>query len=233
MTIRTTGLAAMLATTLAATPAPAQEVSSGPVGASPDEVADMVTQLLQQLQPFAEEHGVQGFDEEIRAVFEARLPGAMVAASEDRAADPDYHWGSGWRFDSGYDVPVDGVLAPNPERQIYADALACSRANGDREVAHFRRIREGVLRGHICAVSHQDGDRAVLTTLSLFEGGGRRGWTSFETIARVEGDPQAALDLLEPAIEGNVALAEAFDAVAMRSLPLAAPNRPAGGGDRP
>jgi hypothetical protein len=229
MTIRTTALAAMLAMTLTATAtANAQEVSSGGMPATPEEIAQLVNRLLAQLQPFADENGLTGFNEELRAVFEARLPASLVVIPQEKADDLEFKWASGLHLDTGYDVPEDGVLAANPERELYGDALECSRSNGDRSVAYFRRISENGMVGHVCTLGYVEGDKAVLLTRSVFEGGQRRGWTNFEGMARVEGDPVAATALLEPAIAGNVALAEAFDAVMMRNLPLARPNRAAG-----
>lgn len=227
MTIRTTGLAAMLAMALAAPPAGAQEVGSGPLEASAEEVNAVMADLLAQLDPFARQHGIPGFQDEVRAVLETSLGRSLIFPPTERTSDPDYNWGSGFRFDIGYDVPQDGVLTPNREHPVHQDAQACSQANGNGPVAHFRRIRQGAFQGHICAVRRQDGDRAILVTRSVFEGAGRRGWTNLEIVARVAGDPQAASDLLAPVIDHNIALAEAFDEAAIRSLPLAAPNRPA------
>lgn len=228
MTIRMTGLAAVLAMTLGATAGHAQEVGSGPAPGSPEELTAIVGGLMRQLEPFARANNLTTFNAEVQGVFETYVPASLVVIPPEKAEDPTYFWAAGLRFDSGYDVPTDGVLAADPAHELYGDALECSRANGDRSVAYFRRISEGGMAGHLCTLGYQEEDKAILQTRTVFEGGGRRGWTNFEARARVEGDPAAARDLLEPAIAGNVALVEAFDAVMIRNLPLAAPNGPAG-----
>lgn len=234
MTIRMSGLAAALGLALmTATSAQAQEVGSGPSELSPEAIASTVESLMRQIEPFARENNIPGFNAEVRNVFETRLPASMVVVPADKADDDSYQWAGGLRFDSGYDVPEDGVLAADPTRLLYGDAQACSQANGGRTVAHFRRIREGALRGHICTLGYMDGDKAMLTTRTVVEGGGRRAWSNFESVARVQDAPQAALELMEPVIEGNVALAEAFNEVMIRNLPLAAPNRAAGAPEQP
>lgn len=230
MTIRISGLAVALAIVLSGaslTGASAQEVGSGPAEATPDQMAQIVAQLLRQIQPFAEEYGIVGFDDEIRTVFQTYVPAALIVIPADKHDDPTFLWAGGLNFNAGYDVPADGVLGPDPEHPLYGDALECSRANGDHSVAHFRRIREGGMAGHVCTLGYQEEDKAILLTRTVVEGGGRRAWSNFTGFARVEGDPAAARNLLEPVIGGNVALAEAFDAVMIRNLPLAAPNRPA------
>lgn len=229
MKFRISGLAAtfaMVLTGAANAQVPTDVVGWGPAVSS-EEAAEAVDALLAQLEGFASENNLQAFNAEMRGALEAYLPASMVVIPEDKADDETYVWTAGLHFESGYDVPVDGVLAPDPERPLYGDAQECSRANNNRSVAHFRRIRKGGMIGHICMIGFQNEDKAILKTFTLFEGGGRRGWTIFESVARVEGDPEAARALIEPVIEGNVALVEAFDAVMIRNLPLAAPNRPA------
>ncbi len=234
MKSRISGLAAALTIVLAtATGAQAQETGSGPAELTPEEIAATVDQLIDQIEPFAAQNNIPAFTEEVRQILQTYLPASMVVVPADKAADDSYEWAGGLTFDTGYDVPEDGVLVADPARAIYGDAQACSAANGGRTVAHFRRIREGVLIGHICTVGYVEGDKAMLTTMTLVEGGGRRAWSNFDGYARVVNQPQSALDLMEPVIEGNVALAEAFDAVMIRNLPLAAPNRPAGGAAEP
>jgi len=230
MTFRTSGLAAALVIALAGAAAPganAQEVGSGPAHGSPEEMAAIFSEFTRQLEAFARENNLPTFNAEAQSVFETYVPASLVVIPSDKAEDPTYFWASGLRFDSGYDVPADGPLAADPEHELYGDALECSRANGNYSVAYFRRIRESGMIGHVCTLGYQEGDKAILRTRTVFQGGGRRAWRNFEARARVEGDPAAARALLEPVIEGNVALAEAFDAVMIRNLPLAAPNRPA------
>ena len=229
MNFRISGLAAafaMVLTGAANAQVPAEVVGWGPA-VSAEEAAEAVNALLAQLEGFARENNLQAFNTEMRSALEAHLPASMVVIPEDKVEDESYNWAAGLHFESGYDVPVDGVLSPDPERVLYGDAQECSRANENRSVAHFRRIREGGMVGHICMIGFQNEDKAILKTFTVFEGGGRRGWTNFESVARVDGDPAAARALIEPVIEGNVALVEAFDAVMIRNLPLAAPNRPA------
>lgn len=230
MTIRNSGLAAALAFALAGaaiTDASAQEVGSGPAEATPEEIAQIVAQLLRQIQPFAEQYGIVGFDDELRTVFQTYVPASLITIPADKHDDPTFLWAGGMNFNAGHDVPADGALGADPEHELYGDALECSRANGNHSVAHFRRISEGGMAGHVCTLGYQEEDKAILLTRTVVEGGGRRAWSNFTGFARVEGDPAAARALLEPVIGGNVALAEAFDAVMIRNLPLAAPNRPA------
>ena len=217
----------MLAMALATTGATAQEVSSGQMPVTDEELVQIVDGFMQQFQPFADENGIVGFDEEVRGVFVTHLPAAMISIPPDKAEDPNFKWAGGLHFATGYDVPANGVLAANPERELYGDALECSRANDNRSVAYFRRINENGMVGHVCTLGYVEDDKAILRTRTVFQGGQRRGWTDFEGMARVEGDPVAATALLEPVMAGNVALAEAFDAVMIRNLPLAPPNRPA------
>lgn len=232
MTIRTTGLAAILAITLGAA-ANAQEVGSGPATATPERLAEMVALMMRQLEPFARENNLQNFNGEVQAVLETHVPAALIVIPADKAEDPTFEWAGGLRFDTGYDVPQDGVLTPSADHPIFGDAQECSAANSGRTVAHFRRVRDGVLLGHVCTLGYVEGDKAILVTRTVVQGGGRRAWSNFESFARVLDAPQSAIDLLEPVIEGNVALAEAFDAVMIRNLPLAAPNRPAGAPAQP
>ncbi len=229
MSIRISGLAAALALALAAAPAAnAQEVGSGPATATPERMAEMIALMMRQLEPFARENNLHNFNGEVQAVLETHAPAALIVIPADKAEDPTFEWAGGLRFDTGYDVPQDGVLTPSADHPIFGDAQACSAANEGRTVAHFRRIREGAMLGHVCTLGYVEEDKAILVTRTVVQGGGRRAWSNFESFARVLDAPQSAVDLLEPVIEGNVVLAEAFDAVMMRNLPLATPNRPAG-----
>ena len=83
-------------------------------------------------------------------------------------------------------------------------------------------LREGRYRGHVCTVLSFDGDVGHLQSYSSVEGPGRRVWSLVQSIARVEGRPDATRALLDPVIEGHSALADAYAGVLMSLLPGAA-----------
>jgi hypothetical protein len=192
---------------LSAAPAVAQEAEPSVA----DEMAPMLGQLFERMRPLADSVGVgmpvltAQFEPLIRAAVPATPPGAA---------------GDNWAFDMSFSnrtAVTDDGSAPDGRQPVYASAQACAAAFTDGAVVHFRRIREGGLVGHQCILTFQDGEMGMLLSETYAEAPDRFVTASYRAGASVTDDPAAMRAAVDPVLEANVALAEAFADLALEA----------------
>lgn len=208
---------ALAAGLASAGPAAAQEPAQDPAAepALADQVSDIARRLQDKLRPLAEALDVPFPD--VRARLDPLIRAAVPAPPPG---------GADWAFDMSFDNTTsvtDNGAAPEDGRQsVFNDAQACIARFPDRgPVVHFRRIRQGDLRGHQCVTAKVEGDAAVLVSETYVEGSDRHLNARYTAAAVVAGDPAATLALVDPVVETNIALAETIAQLSIDGLPSA------------
>ena len=194
-------------------PVSAQEPTAEPPLA--DQVSDIARQMQDRLRPLA-----QALDVPFPDVRERMDPLIRAAVPAPPPGDAD------WAFDMSFDNTTsvtDNSAAPEEGRQsVFNDAQACIARFPDRgPVVHFRRIRQGDLRGHQCVLAKVEGDAAVLISETYVEGPDRHLTARYTAAATVAGDAAATLALVDPVVETNIALAAALAQLSLDGLPSA------------
>ena len=192
---------------------PAQQPSAEPPLA--DQVSDIARQMQDKLRPLAEAVGVPFPD-----VRDRMDPLIRAAVPVPPAGDAD------WAFDMSFDNTTsvtDSGAAPEDGRQsVFNDAQACiARFPDGGPVVHFRRIRQGSLRGHQCVMAKVRDDTAVLISETYVQGPDRHLTARYTAAATVAGDPAATLALVDPVVETNITLAETLAQLGIDGLPSA------------
>ena len=193
-----------------ADPVAAQEPTAEPPLA--DQISDISRQLLDKLRPLAQALGVSFPDvrDRMEPLIRAAVPTPPPA-------------GADWTFDMSFDnttsVTGDGAAPEEGRQSVFNDAQACIARFPDRgPVVHFRRIRQGGLRGHQCVLAGVAGDEAVLFSETYVEGPDRHLTARYTAAATVAGDAAATLALVDPVVETNIALAAALAQLSLDGL---------------
>lgn len=193
-------------------PAAAQSTAEPPLV---DEVSDIARQLQDKLQILAAAVDIPFPD--VRDRMDPLIR-AAVPAEPEGAAD----WAWDMSFDNTNSVTDNGEAPTEGRQSVFNDAQACmARFPNGGPVVHFRRIREGNLRGHQCVMASVKGDTATLISETYVEGPDRHMTSRYGAGATVEGDPAATLALVDPVVETNIALAGAIADVSIAALPSA------------
>jgi hypothetical protein len=197
--------------------AAAQEPAQDPAPEPPlaDQVSDIARRLQDKLRPLAEALGVPFPD--VRARLDPLIRAAVPTPPPG---------GADWAFDMSFDnttsVTDSGAAPEEGRRSVFNDAQACiARFPDGGPVVHFRRIRQGGLRGHQCVMAKVEGDAAVLVSETYVEGPDRHLNARYTAAAVVAGDPAATLAAVDPVVETNIALAEAIAQLSIDGLPSA------------
>ncbi|WP_333591397.1 hypothetical protein [Brevundimonas sp.] len=204
---------ALAAGLASADPAAAQEPTAEPPLA--DQISDISRQLLDKLRPLAQALGVSFPDvrDRMEPLIRAAVPTPPPAGAD---------WAFDMSFDNTTSVTGDGAAPEEGRQSVFNDAQACIARFPDRgPVVHFRRIRQGGLRGHQCVLAGVAGDEAVLFSETYVEGPDRHLTARYTAAATVAGDAAATLALVDPVVETNIALAAAIAQLSLDGLPSA------------
>lgn len=213
MRLHRSSLALAAGSLLLAGPAAAQQADRGQD--LRDEVSEVAAQLQAKLRPLAEALGVPFPDVQARMdpLIRAAVP-TPPAGGED--------WAFDMSFESKTSVTDDGSAPAEGRRAVFNDAQACiARYPEQGPVVHFRRIRQGSLRGHQCVLATVKDDSATLLSETYVEGPDRHMASHYAAVASVEGDAVATLAAVDPVVETNIALAWAIAELSLAGLPSA------------
>ena len=213
MRLHRSSLALAAACLMLAGPAVAQEAD--PAQDLRDEVSEVAAQIQTKLRPLAEALGVPFPDVQARMdpLIRAAVP-APPAGRED--------WAFDMAFESKTSVTDNGTAPTEGRRAVFNDAQACIARYPERgPVVHFRRFRQGVLRGHQCVLATVEGDTATLLSETYVEGPDRHMSSRYAAVASVEGDAAATLAAVDPVVETNIELAWAIAELSIAGLPSA------------
>jgi hypothetical protein len=206
------GLAMMLATAspvLAQSPEPARAASDPDL----DELRALMPELIDKLNALAAGMGI----ESLPPIDWDRFLGDFQAALPTLPPEDDREWGSAVDFEfRTTDISQDGqpgTLSPEDEdaRPIIGDAAGCISDQPNARVVHFRRIRDGDIRGHQCVFTVEtDTNVWVLYSRTYAEGHGRRLNAKYGVAVSADGDIATAREIGEPKIEAQVAVASSI-----------------------